>query len=121
MAAAAAATTGFFSSTPAVDPLAINSKMLSLELISAVFEHCGDAFRNGEKFVYAVQTYLCVSLLKNCMSNQTVVAHLSLKIFLLLVSFLRRLFVLDIFADKAVPVFSVNMCGFTVAFFVEYL
>jgi hypothetical protein len=76
----------FFSSTPIVDPLALNSKILSLELILAVFEHCGDAFRNGEKFIYAVQSYLCVSLLKNCMSNQTVVAHLSLKIFLLLVS-----------------------------------
>ena len=75
----------FFSSTPTVDPLALNSKILSLELILAVFEHCGDAFRYGEKFVYAVQSYLCVSLLKNCMSNQTVVAHLSLKIFLLLV------------------------------------
>jgi len=55
-------------------------------LILAVFEHCGDAFRNGDKFVYAVQSYLCVSLLKNCMSNMTVVSHLSLKIFLLLVS-----------------------------------
>jgi len=76
----------FFSSTPTVDPLALNSKILSLELILAVFEHCGDAFQNGEKFVYAVQSYLCVSLLKNCMSNHTVVAHLSLKIFLLLVS-----------------------------------
>ncbi|KAL3770982.1 hypothetical protein ACHAW5_000384 [Stephanodiscus triporus] len=75
----------FFSSTPIVDPLALNSKILSLELILAVFEHCGEAFRNGEKFIYAVQSYLCVSLLKNCMSNQTVVAHLSLKIFLLLV------------------------------------
>jgi len=75
----------FFSSAPIVDPLALNSKILSLELILAVFEHCGDAFRHGEKFVYAVQSYLCVSLLKNCMSNQTVVAHLSLKIFLLLV------------------------------------
>ncbi|KAL7533650.1 hypothetical protein ACHAXR_005371, partial [Thalassiosira sp. AJA248-18] len=76
---------GFFSTTPTVDPLALNSKTLSLELILAVFEHCGDAFRYGEKFVHAVQSYLCVSLLKNCMSNQTVVAHLSLKIFLLLV------------------------------------
>jgi len=53
----------FFSSTPTVDPLALNSKILSLELILAVFEHCGDAFQNGEKFVYAVQSYLCVSLL----------------------------------------------------------
>ena len=75
----------FFSTQTPVDPLALNSKILSLELILAVFEHCGDAFRNGEKFIYAVQSYLCVSLLKNCMSNQTSVAHLSLKIFLLLV------------------------------------
>jgi len=75
----------FFSSTPLVDPLALNSKILSLELILAVFGHCGDAFKKGEKFIYAVQSYLCVSLLKNCMSNHTVVAHLSLKIFLLLV------------------------------------
>ena len=75
----------FFSAAPPIDPLALNSKILSLELILAVFEHCGDAFRNGEKFIYAVQSYLCVSLLKNCMSNQTSVAHLSLKIFLLLV------------------------------------
>ena len=80
------AAANFFSNTqPQVDPLALNSKILSLELILAVFEHCGDAFRNGEKFIYAVQSYLCVSLLKNCMSNQTNVAHLSLKIFLLLV------------------------------------
>lgn len=75
----------FSTGAPPVDPLALNSKILSLELILAVFEHCGDAFRNGEKFIYAVQSYLCVSLLKNCMSNQTSVAHLSLKIFLLLV------------------------------------
>mmetsp|Transcript_2992 Transcript_2992/g.4104 ORF Transcript_2992/g.4104 Transcript_2992/m.4104 type:complete len:1856 (-) Transcript_2992:123-5690(-) len=70
---------------PAVDPLALKSKTLSLELILAVFEHCGDAFRTGEKFIYAVQNYLCVSLLKNCMSQHTTVAFLSLKIFLLLV------------------------------------
>ena len=75
----------FFSAVPSVDPLALNSKILSLELILAIFEHCGDAFRNGEKFIYAVQSYLCVSLMKNCMSNHTIVAHLSLKIFLLLV------------------------------------
>lgn len=82
-----ASMSNYFSSQPIIDPLALNSKILSLELILAVFEHCGDAFINGEKFVYAVQSYLCVSLLKNCMSNQTVVAHLSLKIFLLLVSY----------------------------------
>ena len=94
----------FFSTTPAVDPLALSSKILSLDLILSVFEHCGDAFRSGEKFIYAVQSYLCVSLLKNCMSNQTAVAHLSLKIFLLLVKKFKNqlkaeieVFVLNIF------------------------
>ena len=75
-----------FTSAPPTDPLALNSKILSMELILAVFEHCGEAFRTGDKFIYAVQNYLCVSLLKNCMSNHTQVAYLSLKIFLLLVS-----------------------------------
>lgn len=68
------------------DPMATATKILSLELILSVFEHCGTAFRNGEKFIYAVQNFLCVSLLKNCVSSNTTVAHLSLKVFLLLVS-----------------------------------
>ena len=74
-----------FSAASPVDPLALSSKILSLELILATLEHCGPAFCNGEKFIYAVQHYLCVSLLKNCMSNHTEVAYLSLKIFLTLV------------------------------------
>lgn len=103
-ASSTAMAASFFSTTPAVDPLALSSKILSLDLILSVFEHCGDAFRNGEKFIYAVQSYLCVSLLKNCMSNQTAVAHLSLKIFLLLVKKFKNqlkaeieVFVLNIF------------------------
>lgn len=74
----------FVSSTP-VDPLALHSKILSLELLATVLEYCGNAFRTGDKFIYAVQNYLCVSLLKNCMSNNTQVAYLSQKIFLILV------------------------------------
>jgi len=75
----------FVSSSTSIDPLALHSKVLSLELLMAVLEYCGDAFRTGDKFIYAVQNYLCVSLLKNCMSSQTKVAYLSQKIFLLLV------------------------------------
>jgi hypothetical protein len=84
-----------FTST-VVDPLALNSKILSLELILSVLEHCGDEFRNGDKFIYAVQNYLCVSLLKNCMSNQTAVAYLSLKIFLVLVRVSEEIFSLGL-------------------------
>ena len=76
----------FSSSKTPNDPMATATKILSLELILCVFEHCGPAFREGDKFIYAVQNFLCVSLLKNCVSSNTVVAHLSLKVFLLLVS-----------------------------------
>lgn len=74
------------SKTANSDPMATATKILSLELILCVFEHCGPAFRDGEKFIYAVQNFLCVSLLKNCVSSNTTVAHKSLKVFLLLVS-----------------------------------
>lgn len=73
--------------TSAPDPMALNNKVLSLELILAVMEFSGSAFCQGEKFIYLIQNYLCVGLLKNCMSNHTNVAFLSQKIFLLLVSF----------------------------------
>ena len=75
--------TGLFS-TPS-DPMALNNKVLSLELILAVMDFSGHAFCQGEKFVYLVQNYLCVGLLKNCMSHHTNVAFLSQKIFLFLV------------------------------------
>lgn len=68
------------------DPLAMQSKILSLEIILFIFENCGEAFRKGERFIYAVQQYLCASLLKNCMSSHTNVTYISLKIFLALVS-----------------------------------
>jgi brefeldin A-inhibited guanine nucleotide-exchange protein len=74
---------GLFSTPP--DPMALNNKVLSLELIMAVMDFSGHAFCQGEKFVYLVQNYLCVGLLKNCMSNHTNVAFLSQKIFLFLV------------------------------------
>jgi len=69
----------------AVDPMALHSKILSLQLILHALEMSGKAFKNGPKFIYAIQNYLCVSLLKNCMSHDTTVAYLSLKIFLTLV------------------------------------
>ena len=69
-----------------IDPLAIQSKILSLELILFIFEFCGEGFRKGEKFIFSMQHYLCISLLKNCMSTHKNVTYLSLKIFLALVS-----------------------------------
>jgi brefeldin A-inhibited guanine nucleotide-exchange protein len=60
------------------------SKTLSLELLLSVMEHSGPAFRTVDKFIVAVTNYLCVSVLKNCTSANTVVVGLSLRIFVLL-------------------------------------
>ena len=66
--------------------------MLSLELILHILQSSGPAFRTGEKFIYAVRNYLCVSLLGNCTSQVTQVVGLSLQIFLAL---------MDDFKDRA--------------------
>jgi len=66
------------------DPIALQNKMLSLELILHVLQHSGIAFRTGERFIFAVRNYLCVSLLRNCTSPITQVTGLSLQIFVAL-------------------------------------
>ena len=70
--------------TSAIHP-ALESKLLALELILYVLqntpfgsdfcEHCGPQFHA------AIRNYLCVSLLKNCISDTTRVVSLSLSIF----------------------------------------
>ena len=64
--------------------LAIQNKMLSLELILIMLKKSGEAFRTGEKFVDAMRKYLCMSLLGNCTSQVTMVTGLSLQIFVAL-------------------------------------
>jgi brefeldin A-inhibited guanine nucleotide-exchange protein len=68
------------------DPVALQTKLLSLELIRGVLETAGPSFRKGAKFVYAVKHYLCNSLIKNCVSSNTRVVNLSLHIFVALIS-----------------------------------
>jgi len=82
---AISAGSSFLPSQSTVDPLALHSKALSLELLLLMLDQCGPAFCEGDKFVYAVRHYLCVSLLKNCMSTNTSVVYLSLRIFRCLV------------------------------------
>ena len=77
-----------FNSVIPTDPTELHSKILSLELIWTVLTSPGfggTAVGTSEKFVYLVQHYLCVPLLKNCVSNHTQVAFWSQKIFLVLV------------------------------------
>jgi brefeldin A-inhibited guanine nucleotide-exchange protein len=79
----------FVSSQTQTDPLALNSKILALECILVALEsHCGPAFCQSDRFGHLVQHYLCVSLLKNCVSHHTQIAFVSQKIFVVLVRFI---------------------------------
>lgn len=56
-------------------------RILSLELIFHILQNSGPSFRTGERFIYAIRHYLCVSLLGNCTSQVSQVTGLSLQIF----------------------------------------
>ena len=75
-------------STHAVHP-AMESKVLALELLLYVLQHTdmsGVFLQNsGPQFQYAIRNYLCVSLLKNCTSDNTNVVNLSLRLFVPLI------------------------------------
>ncbi len=74
--------------TSAIHP-ALESKILALELLTYVFKHTDMSGkfvqRCGPQFHYAVRNYLCVSLLKNCTSDNTYVVNLSLRLFVPLI------------------------------------
>ena len=72
------------------DPVALQSKLLSLELLLSVLSHSGPSFRSSDKFVYAVKTYLCHSLVQNCVYPQTKVIGTALHIFVALAGFHSR-------------------------------
>ena len=75
-------------STSAIHP-AMESKILALELLYYVLENVkftrDFVVRSGPQFHSAIRNYLCVSLLKNCTSDNSQVVHLSLRMFALLV------------------------------------
>ncbi|GBG26811.1 Brefeldin A-inhibited guanine nucleotide-exchange protein 1 [Hondaea fermentalgiana] len=68
------------------DPIALRSKILSLDLVLSILEASGPAFRNNKDFVYAIKNYLTSSLVKNSVSSNTQVVGLSLRIFVALQS-----------------------------------
>jgi brefeldin A-inhibited guanine nucleotide-exchange protein len=69
----------------AADPIAVQSKALSLELILSVLRTSGPAFKGSDKFVHAIRSYLCVSLLRNCTAAVPDVVDVSLQVFVQLV------------------------------------
>eukprot|EP00547_Thalassionema_nitzschioides_P015313 CAMPEP_0194232056 /NCGR_PEP_ID=MMETSP0158-20130606/570_1 /TAXON_ID=33649 /ORGANISM="Thalassionema nitzschioides, Strain L26-B" /LENGTH=2053 /DNA_ID=CAMNT_0038964771 /DNA_START=104 /DNA_END=6264 /DNA_ORIENTATION=+ len=68
---------------------ALESKVLALELLLYVLQNTemsGNFLqRSGHQFQYAIRNYLCVSLLKNCTSNNTKVVNVSLRLFVPLI------------------------------------
>ena len=63
------------------DSVPVRSKLQALQLIKGVLEKAGAVFMNGDKFAYAIKQYLCLSLLKNCVSQFEYVYRISLEIF----------------------------------------
>ena len=53
---------------PSEDSIELRSKLLSLQLLFSIIQNSGPKFRSGEKFIWAIRQYLCVSLLKNGVS-----------------------------------------------------
>ncbi|KDO24492.1 hypothetical protein SPRG_10308 [Saprolegnia parasitica CBS 223.65] len=68
------------------DPFALQSKMISLDLLLAIINQAGPTFRQNERFLVAIRSYLCVSLLQNCTSIYTQVVELSLRVFVVLIT-----------------------------------
>ncbi|KAF0720674.1 Aste57867_99 [Aphanomyces stellatus] len=68
------------------DPYALQSKMISLDLLLSIVNQAGNTFHTNERFLVAMRTYLCVSLLQNCTSIYTQVVELSLRVFVVLIT-----------------------------------
>ncbi len=67
-----------------INAVAIQNKILSLELILHIMQRVGTVFRSSEKNIEVIKKYLCISLLGNCTSQIAQVAKLSLNIFIAL-------------------------------------
>ena len=74
---------------PSDDSIELRSKLLSLQLLHSIIQNSGATFRSGEKFVWAVRQYLCVSLLKNGVSPIASILQLSLDLFVAVIRFFK--------------------------------
>jgi Sec7-like guanine-nucleotide exchange factor len=72
------------------DPVALQSKLLALDLLLSVLDASGPAFRSGPRFVAATKQYLCVGLLKNILSSIPAVSSLAIKLFISLTRHLKE-------------------------------
>ncbi len=66
------------------DPIALKTKVLSLDLIKSALDAGGRTLRTSPHLINAIKEYLVSSLIKNCVSANTQVVGLSLRIFIIL-------------------------------------
>ena len=77
--------TSFWQTASTADPVAIQNKILSLELQRRAIECAGPVFCNGDKFIQLIQSQNgSIALFKNCMSQCTQVAYISQQVFLIM-------------------------------------
>jgi len=74
---------------PSEDSIELRSKLLSLQLLYSIIQNAGAKFRSGEKFIWAIRQYLCVSLLKNGVSPISSILQISLDIFVTVIRFFK--------------------------------
>jgi len=72
------------------NPMALQSKLLSMDLVLGLLEASGPAMRNGPRFIATIKQYLCVGLLKNFVSTIPALSTLSLKTFMALMRNYKR-------------------------------
>jgi len=72
------------------DPVALKSKILSLELLDSIFENAGPTFRTSRRFIEAVRHHLIPVLTANAMSEVERIFKLSTKIFSSVLKAFRR-------------------------------
>ena len=75
---------------PSEESIELRSKLLSLQMLNTIVQNSGDKFRSGEKFIWAIRQYLCLSLLKNGVSPNPAILQLSLDIFVTLIRYFKN-------------------------------
>ncbi len=72
-------------SGPAAAAILVESKILSLQLLSDIIENAGEAFRSSRAFLGGIKSQLSDALLRNLLAPQPQVVQMGLRIFLQLV------------------------------------
>ncbi|KAL9643293.1 hypothetical protein ABK040_014749 [Willaertia magna] len=74
---------------PTPESIELKSRLLSLELIHNVLENSGPVFQTTETFIADIKQFLCLSLIRNCMSPVPAIFSLSLSIFKSLIKYFK--------------------------------